>query len=151
LKPRNLIAAFVIVGVASFGGVLAVRADVVNPNNNNAGPSGPGVAATAHGMPQTAQVMFAVVNSNGTLARSWPITGTTIQHIATGQYGVSFYENVTGCAFLATVGQPGVGSTQGVVANVAALSGNVKGVFVDTSLATTGALVDAPFHLQVDC
>jgi hypothetical protein len=150
MKLRNLIAAFVIVGVASFGGVLAVRADVVNPNNN-AGPSGPGVAATAHGMPQTSQVMFAVVNSNGTLARAWPINGTTSSRLSTGAYAVDFYENVTGCAFLATGGQPGVGSTQGIVANVAALSGNVKGVWVDTSLSTTGALVDAPFHLQVDC
>jgi hypothetical protein len=96
--------------------------------------------------------MFAVVNSNGTLARAWPISGTTSSHLSTGAYEVLFYENVTGCAFLATAGPTGaVGSTQGIVANVAPRSGNVKGVWVDTVTSTTNALVDAPFHLQVDC
>ena len=152
IKLRNLIAAFVILGVSVFGGAAAVRAGVVSTANNNAGPSGQAVTQyTSHGMPPTAQVMFAVVESNGTLTRAWPIAGTTSSRIALGVYQVLFYENVAGCAFLATAGPSGGGSTQGVVANVAALSGNVKGVFVVTNTDSTNALVDTPFHLQVDC
>jgi hypothetical protein len=91
---------------------------------------------------------FAVVNSNGTLARGNGVASST--RLITGAYQVIFTRNVTACAYTATVGQPNTGSTDGF-AMTALRSGNVNGVFVDTRAALTGARADRSFHLLVSC
>src|ERR1035437_3829267 len=52
------------------------------------------------------QSLWAVVNSDGTLARSG-CAGTTSKHVSTGGYQVIFHRNITGCAYLATTGLSG--------------------------------------------
>ncbi|HEY9823910.1 MAG TPA: hypothetical protein V6D19_00565 [Stenomitos sp.] len=91
---------------------------------------------------------FAVINSNGTLARGNGVSSST--RLGTGIYQVIFTRNVTACTYNATVGQPGNGSTDGF-AMTAARAGNVNGVFIDTRDALTGNRNDRSFHLLVSC
>lgn len=90
---------------------------------------------------------FAVVNFNGTLARS--TKGVKSARLSTGQYSVIFKANVSKCAYSATPGAPGTTPEQGGSAKVASLGGNVNGVFVGTG--AQGAPVDRSFHLIVLC
>jgi hypothetical protein len=90
---------------------------------------------------------FAVVNSNGTLARGNGVVSTS--QLSTTAYQVIFNRNVTGCAYTATVGKPGSGATEGL-AMVAARSGNANGVFVNTR-DSKGNGASRDFHLLVTC
>lgn len=93
-------------------------------------------------------VLWAVVNgADGTIARSFATTSSA--RFSAGNYEVIFDRDVTGCAYVATVGNPGAGVTSGY-ADLAARSGNPNGVFVETR-DTAGALADRNFHLQVAC
>jgi hypothetical protein len=68
----------------------------------------------------------------------------------TGSYEVIFRRNVTGCAYVATIGNPGAGNPLHG-SNVVALRAGNNGVFVETRDAPAGALSDRPFHLFVNC
>ncbi len=106
-----------------------------NPTNAPVGPDGPSsVAGTAAGMPPTAQVLYAVVNGDGTVARGLPKVGPlapTAIHLGTGTYQVDFYHDVTGCAHVGTIG---LSSTSG-----------------SSAPGFTGALTDLGFHLSEAC
>ncbi|MCU1351320.1 MAG: hypothetical protein JWM05_529 [Acidimicrobiales bacterium] len=119
--------------------------------NTASGPAPKRVTNLAAGMPPTAQMIWAVVNGDGTLARSFPVAPvTTSAHLGTGFYEVDFYEDVTGCAYTATVGNPGSGTAfQGTI-DVAARAGQARGVFIETK-DLAGSFADRPFHLQVTC
>jgi len=97
-----------------------------------------------------AQGLWAVVNSNGTLARGRGATSAGSLGVD-GQYQVIFNRDVAGCAYVATLGDA-VASTgaEGVV-TVAPRSGNANGVFVQTYNVLTGTEADLPFHLAVLC
>ncbi|HZD87802.1 MAG TPA: hypothetical protein VE088_07335 [Gaiellaceae bacterium] len=90
-------------------------------------------------------VLWAVVNADGSIARSSGATGST--HPAAGKYDVTFDRDVSACAYTATIGPASSGSAQGET-DVAAQPPD--GVAVET-LDTTGTNADLPFHLMVVC
>ena len=103
------------------------------------GATGPtGAAATK---------LWAVVNSDGTLARGSGVTSSS--KVSTGSYNVLFEQAVDACAFLATTGQAASGTAPGD-ADVALLLGNPKGIYLETR-NNTGTLADLSSHLAVLC
>jgi hypothetical protein len=143
--------AVLVVALGSLGGAFAASSGGVNGNAGAATSVSPySVPGQPHGMAPTSQVMWAVVNgSDGSIARAFPgaISG---QHLGTGQYNVHFAHDVTGCAYTATIGNPGSSvATQGLI-QVDARAGDANGVFVDIT-DTSGNGLDDNFHLSVDC
>ncbi|MGI5213735.1 hypothetical protein [Plantactinospora sp. CA-290183] len=105
------------------------------------------VPATAAGMPPTAQGLFAVVNSNGALARGFGAVSST--RLAVGQYQVVFIQNITRSAFTATLGLTGsVGASPPGEIAVVGRAGVPNGVFVQT-WNSAGTPADRAFHLHV--
>ena len=151
--PKLLLAvvAVVMIGVAGYGVANAAGGQGSN-SNGNAAPAGASpasaVPSTTAGMPPTAQVLYAVVNSDGTLARAFKATGAS--RFLTGSYEVDFAHDVTACAYEATVGNAGAGNPAHASIVVAARAGNIRGVFVETK-DSAGNLADTPFHLVVAC
>jgi hypothetical protein len=97
------------------------------------------------------RTFFAVVNHDGSLARG--SVGVTSSKVAsfTGAYVVGFGTDVSGCAFVSTVGNTGNGGTPPAGdANTAGRSADVKAVFVQTYNAA-GTTTDDSFHLIVVC
>lgn len=96
--------------------------------------------------------LWAVINADGTVARSDGAQLSATFKIAgfTGAYQIGFYRNLTGCNYVATIGNAGAGvATPGII-TTAARAGVATAVFVQTS-DTTGAASDRPFHLRVTC
>ena len=89
-----------------------------------------------------------MVDSAGNLARS---QGTTSAgRISAGRYEVIFNQNVAACTYVATRGDPAMGTEPAGDISVATRSGNENGVFVETS-DTAGVDTDTAFHLIVVC
>lgn len=105
------------------------------------------IPATGAGMPPTAQAFFAVVNANGVLSRGFGVVSST--RLAVGQYQVVFSHDVTGSAYVGTVGLAGTSgvSPSGEIA-VVGRAGIPAGVFVQT-FASNGVAADRGFHLAV--
>jgi hypothetical protein len=105
------------------------------------------VAGTAGGMPPTAQAFYAVVNADGTLARGFQTA--TAQNLGTGFYEVIFTVDVTGSAYIATVGNSGTSGIEPTgEATVVGRAGTPNGVFVTTT-DSAGNFADRGFHLAV--
>jgi hypothetical protein len=122
------------------------------------GPQGPQGAAGPAGASATA--LWAVVNGTGApigtnvpIVRSSGVVGTTTTtHNFAGEYRVQFTQDVSSCAYVATVGQVG-NSGQGfgfATAQGTTFGGGPAAVFVQT-FDETGAEVDRQFHLAVFC
>ncbi|MGE0136160.1 MAG: hypothetical protein AB7L91_19540 [Dehalococcoidia bacterium] len=93
--------------------------------------------------------IYAVVNSDGTLARGFRAQSS--QRLATGQYEVRFNRNVRGCAYVASIGLSGaVGASSPGEVTVVGRFGDDRGVFVTTH-NSGGAATDLGFHLAVHC
>ena len=92
---------------------------------------------------------YAVVGYTANLVRSSP--GATLSHLSTGRYDVNFTTAVAGCAYLATVGDPGnalVFNPNGVYTGSGSATNSV---YIETK-NTGGGLSDGiPFHLAVVC
>lgn len=92
---------------------------------------------------------YAVVGYTANLVRSTP--GATLTHLGVGRYDVNFTAGVGGCAYLATVGDPGnalVFNPNGVYTGSGATANSV---YIETK-NTGGGLSDGiPFHLAVVC
>lgn len=92
---------------------------------------------------------FAVVGYTANLVRSSP--GATLNHLGVGRYDVNFTAGVGGCAYLATVGDPGnalVFNPNGVYTGTGS---SADSVYIETK-NTGGGLSDGiPFHLAVVC
>ena len=117
------------------------------PESTTAEPS---IAATVAPDPTT-EVSFAVVNSNGTLARDLGAVSAQKLGTTTGQYEVIFDHDVSKCAFVATIGlSDNVGSPPAGEISVNGRNGNPAGVYVAT-YNSSGARSDRGFHLQVAC
>lgn len=93
-------------------------------------------------------VLFAQVNSNGSLASS--SGGVTSGFISTGNYEVDFGRNISSCAFIATQGEAGVGAAAGAIMGVTDRLLNAEAVFVSARDAA-GAVTNAAFQLVVVC
>ncbi len=102
--------------------------------------------------------MFAVVAGAAppgatTLVRNNGATGVT--RVSAGVYTVTFGAPVTGCAYVATPGDPGTAAAvPPLAASVSGVAGNPNGVTVKIARiggATAGEPVDTSFHLAVIC
>ncbi len=93
---------------------------------------------------------WAVVDSSGNLVRHSGGSGVTAAKAGTGKYMVTFADkDVTGCAYMATIGDVGKASaTPGFV--TVASGTNMPDVQVQT-FDKTGAAADSPFHLYASC
>ena len=91
--------------------------------------------------------LFAVVKADGTLVRSFPAAGVTSTRAGNGRYTVTFPQNVSTCAWVATIGE---GALVTPVAGQIAVFGNGMNVLVDSS-DSRGLLSDRAFHLVVIC
>jgi hypothetical protein len=93
--------------------------------------------------------LWAVINANGTIARSFGVT--SIQKVGgfPGTYVVTFNRNVSNCAYIASLGD-GAGNTfQGEVSATNNVSdANAVSVSTDNS---SGVGTDRAFHLAVFC
>ncbi len=93
-------------------------------------------------------VNWAVVDYDGALARA--SAGTSIG-AGGGQYLVTFANNVSGCAYLATVGDP-ANALVANPANVSTASGPTpNSVLVETKNPAGGLATGIPFHLAAVC
>jgi hypothetical protein len=98
------------------------------------------------------QNQFAVVSAAGAIVRSSP--GVTIEAhtAATGAYELTFNKNVTGCAYVATLGDTANGAPPVGEVSVSGDTDtdNTHDVFVQTA-NSAGVAADASFHLYVSC
>jgi hypothetical protein len=100
--------------------------------------------------------MFAVVDGSGAWSRGYPsgagYTAARADSAPAGTYAVLFGStNITGCAFLITIGSSGyLGTYTPGFATVVGRAGNPAGVFVQT-FDTSGNLSDRSFHLAINC
>jgi hypothetical protein len=107
-----------------------------------AGPAGPAGAAGA-----SATSLWASVDSSGSLVRNKGVASS--QKLGTGDYLVTFNQDVTNCVYQATLGGPTTGLWAGQV--TAAQRVNIAaGVRVVTQ-NSTGVTTDFPFFLSVFC
>lgn len=121
-----------------------------------AGPAGaPGVNGTAgdkgdkgdSGAPATR--LWAVINANGTVARGSGI-GTGTFREDTGIYDVFFNRDVSGCAYVGSLGGADAGTPPGGTVGATNLFGAPKGLFVIIR-NSAGSSANLPFHLAVFC
>jgi hypothetical protein len=94
-------------------------------------------------------MQYAVVDYSGNLARA--TAGTTISSPGTGRYNITFPASVAGCAYLATLGDPGSGLVFNP--NVVETGSGVgsRTVYVETKNLGGGLSSGIPFHLAVIC
>ena len=113
------------------------------------GPQGPKGDKGDKGDPgPSATKLWAVVNSSGSIARS---SGTTSAgRLDDGDYEVIFNQDVSSCAFVASVGSTGNGTPSAGMATTGRRAGNTNGVQVST-YTDAGASADKPFHVVVIC
>lgn len=106
------------------------------------------VPATSAGLPPTAQTFFAVINGgNGAVVRGFGVTSAA--RLAVGLYQVVFSHDVTGSAYVGTIGLTGsVGQSPSGEIAVVGRTGVANGVFVQT-FNSAGVLSDRSFHLAV--
>ncbi|MEU0157048.1 hypothetical protein [Micromonospora fulviviridis] len=105
------------------------------------------VPATSAGLPPTAQSFFAVVEPTGALARGFQAVSAT--RLGVGTYQVVFSHDLTGSAFVATIGLSGsVGASAPGEITVVGRAGVPNGIFVQT-FNSAGALTDLGFHTAV--
>ncbi|SCL14377.1 hypothetical protein GA0070616_0423 [Micromonospora nigra] len=105
------------------------------------------VPATFTGMPPTAQLFWAVVESNGVLARGFGAVSAT--RLGVGQYQVVFSHDLTRSAYVGSLGLTGsIGSSPSGEIAVVGRFGVPNGVFVQT-FNSAGAPADRAFHLTI--
>lgn len=96
--------------------------------------------------------LFAVVASDGTIARGSSLTSAThVGAVGSGTYTVVFDRDVSACAYVGTIGLTGsAGTPPAGFVGVSRLNANVNGVSVVT-YDSSGSAADEPFHLVVVC
>lgn len=95
--------------------------------------------------------LFAVVNTNGTLARGCGVRSSRKVPGSAGAYEVIFDRNVGDCCYVATIGlSGGINSSPTGQITVVGRFNNANGVFVTTH-NSMGSLADRGFHIAVHC
>lgn len=139
---KTLIASVAILSILA-NSTLALAAGSNSPKPGTKVPIGTALGSA---------LLWSVINADGTIARSdgghAPTTGKIPGFL--GSYQVGFFRNVTGCTYVATIGNAGAGNPQHGSIVVAARAGLASGVFVETR-DSAGNLADRPFHLFVNC
>ncbi len=149
-RALKLAASTGIAAAAAVAGGQAAQAQEAH-EGLRAQPPGPNDGIEVDNLPgpdiPSGQYGYAVVNSNGTLARGHHAMRS--DRLALGHYEVIFDSNVRGGAYIATIGLSGSSqfSPPGQI-TVAGRLNNVNGVFITTSDAT-GKPTDLGFHLGV--
>ena len=98
--------------------------------------------------------VYAVVNFDGSFVRGANVTATT--HLGPGRYEITFNQNVSQCAYIATIGDPAhaLVFNPGLICTAGGHASNggpdPMGVYVETK-NLGGGLSDWPFHLNVTC
>ncbi len=95
---------------------------------------------------------WAVVNSSGSVVRRSGSASITATKLGTGVYEVTFNKDVSGCAYVATIGDAGhVAPSPGQITVAGDVDGdNPNDVQVQT-FDKTGTSADSGFHLYVSC
>ncbi len=133
--------------VTVFGGQVSSDGVYVETKNQGGGlTDGPFNLVVDCGLPGWS---YAVVGYTANLVRATP--GATLTTLGAGRYDVTFPADISGCAYLATVGDPG----DGLVYNPGGVytgSGPSPGtVYVETKNPGGGLSAGIPFHLAVIC
>jgi hypothetical protein len=116
------------------------------PSTSNAADDGSGSVGT---MGTQKKVLWAVVNSNGTLARGRGARDANA--LGSGGYEVLFDRNVRRCAYTATIGLSGAkGNSSPGEITVVGRNGATNGVFIKTR-NSSGASANRGFHLTLNC
>jgi hypothetical protein len=178
LNYANVVATFALVFAMS-GGALAAKHYLINStkqikpsvlkqlkgNAGKTGPAGPGGPAGPAGVagPQgpkgetgaAATTLWAVVESNGTLVRHGTGVSESKEIGTPGEYEVVFNQNVSQCAYTATLGSTSDGSAPageiGVASRAEGLfKAKIDAVYIQT-YNSTGTTTAEPFHLAVFC
>ncbi len=92
---------------------------------------------------------WAVVDSSANVVRDSGSAAITAVKGSTGTYTVTFTKDVTGCAYTATIGDPGKAAPIPGLITVAS-GNNASDVQVQT-FDKTGTAADAAFQLYVSC
>jgi hypothetical protein len=133
--------------VFTAGGHLGADGVYVETKNQGGGlTDGPFNLVVDCGLPGWS---YAVIGSTANLVRSTP--GATLTSLGAGRYDVTFPADISRCAYLAAVGDPG----NGLVFNPSGVytgSGSNPGtVYVETKNPGGGLSAGIPFHLAVIC
>ncbi len=97
----------------------------------------------------SAATLFAVVKSDGTLARGYGVLSSAPE--GTGSYQVLFKRGVRKCAYVVTLGSNTASGPAPIgYAGVVGRNGHVNGVYVQTFNAS-GTLTASGFHIIVSC
>ena len=92
---------------------------------------------------------YAVVGYSQNLVRS--TAGATLTSLSTGRYDVTFPASVKGCAYLASVGDPGNGTDTSPAGVYTGSSANPDQVYIETKNPGGGLTAGIPFQLAVAC
>ena len=92
---------------------------------------------------------YAVVGYNANLVRSTP--GAALTSLGAGRYDVTFPADISRCAYLATVGDPGNGVVVSPGGVYTGSGPNPGTVYVETKNPGGGLSAGIPFHLAVIC
>lgn len=112
--------------------------------------NGPAAASTAKTDGVLHATFSAVVTGNGTLKRGVGAV-SAMQPEGKGSYEVIFNTNISGCAYVVTIGEPdSTGSQDAAAATVVGRNGDDHGVFI-TTFDADGHAKNLPFHLDVGC
>ncbi|WP_139978422.1 hypothetical protein [Nocardioides litoris] len=96
-------------------------------------------------------VLSAVVEGNGTLVPGQSNGAVSASRVGAGVYNVLFGTDVSDCAYVASLGQPGgTGFPPSGDAGVTGLENKPAGLFV-VAYNQAGATADRPFHVVVVC
>ena len=93
---------------------------------------------------------WAVTDYSGGLVRGNNVS--SIVHLGPGRYEVKFTVKTAGCAYIATIGDPGASLvyTPGIITVATGTVVTPTGVYVETR-DFSGKPFDRPFHIQVQC
>jgi hypothetical protein len=130
-----------------FGATTVLAA---GPNQNAASMQnhGAGIPMPPKALRTRTKTYAATVSSTGSLVRGAGATGSLL--LGTGIYEVDFSVNVSGCAYIATLGNATYGTAPAGFITDAERAGNPDGVFVKIA-NPSGAATDENFHLAVVC
>ena len=92
--------------------------------------------------------VWGVIDSNGSLVRGAGVTSTS--RPSAGAYHIVFNQDVTGCAYLATLGRIGAQVAQPGEIGTGGLPGTPNGVWVRTR-DSAGNVSDRSFHIAIAC
>jgi hypothetical protein len=148
LAPRNS------VGSAQVINKSLLPIDFKTPPKGPRGPAGPagpagsaGPAGPAGPAGASATALWAVVDIAGALARNKGVASS--QKLGTGDYLVTFNQDVSGCSYVASIGGPTTSNVPGEI-SPAQRTGVAAAVEVET-YSSAGANADRAFYLAVFC